>query len=170
MLKFAGIFFILTGAGGFGRYLIRNLNLHLKHLMECREIFTRMDTGREYLCLPCDQLLRRAAKGRSELFAGILEEVAEEMEKNREADAKTLWQQAFSKRKDVLCLKEEETELLLELSGCLLLEENHTKAAQIYFMQLEDKIVQAMEEKKEKQKLYGTVSVLLGLFLVILLL
>lgn len=170
MLKFAGIFFILTGTGGFGRYLIRNLNLHLKQLVECREIFTRMDAGREYLCLPYAQLLRRAAKGRTKIFAEMLEEVAEEMEKSREADAKALWERAFSKRKEELFLKEEEKELLLELSGCLLLEENHTKAAQIYFMQLEDKIVQAMEEKKEKQKLYGTVSVLLGVFLVILLL
>lgn len=170
MLKLAGVIFILTGAVGFGRHLIQNLNMHLKHLIECREIFTRMDTGREYLCLPYAQLLRRAAKGRTKFFAEMLEEVAQEMEKSREADAKTLWEQAFYKREKQLFLKEEETELLLELSGCLLLEENHTKAAQIYFMQLEDKIVQAMEEKKEKQKLYGTVSILFGLFLVILLL
>ena len=51
-----------------------------------------------------------------------------------------------------------------------MLEGNHAKVAEMYFLQLEDKIVQAMEEKKEKQKLYGSVSVLLGLFLVILLL
>lgn len=170
MLKFAGIFLILTGAGGFGRYLIHNLNMHLKQLIECREIFTRMDTGREYLCLPYAQLLKRTAKGRTKVFAEMLEEVAAEMEKNREADARTLWKRAFAQKKNQLFLKEEETELLLELSACLLLEENHTKAAQIYFMQLEDKIVQAMEEKKEKQKLYSTVSVLLGLFLVIILL
>lgn len=170
MLKFAGIVLILAGTGGFGGYLINDLNMHLKHLLECREIFTRMDSGREYLCLPYAQLLRRAAKGRSKLFAEMLEEVAKEMEKNREADAKALWERAFFDRKKLLFLKEDETELLLELSGCLLLEENHTKAAQIYFLQLEDKIVQAMEEKKEKQKLYGTVSVLSGLFLIILLL
>lgn len=170
MLKFAGIFFILAGAGGFGRYLINELNMHLKHLTEWRDIFTRVDTGREYLCLPYAQLLRRAAKGRTKVFAEMLEEVAEEMEQNREADAQTLWERAFHKRKKQIFLKEEETELLLALSGCLQQEENHAKAAKIYFMQLEDKIVQAMEEKKEKQKLYGTVSVLLGLFLVIMLL
>ncbi len=170
MLKFAGIFLILTGAGGLGRYLIHDLNMHLKQLVESREIFTGMDAGREYLCLPYAQLLRRAAKGRTKVFAEMLEEVASEMEKNREADAESLWERAFDQRKNQLFLKEEETELLLALSGCLLLEENHTKAARIYFMQLEDKIVQAMEEKKEKQKLYSTVSVLLGLFLVIILL
>lgn len=170
MLKFAGVFFILMGTGGFGRYLIHDLKMHVRHLIECREIFTRMDTGREYLCLPYAQLLRRAAKGRSEVFAEMLEEVAKEMERSLEADAKTLWERAFDKRKKQLFLKEEETELLLELSGCLLFEENHAKAAKIYFMQLEDKIVQAMEEKKEKQKLYSTVSILLGLFLVIILL
>ena len=170
MLKFAGIFLILTGAGGLGRYLIHNLNMHLKQLIECREIFTRMDTGREYLGLPYAQLLKRTAKGRTKVFAEMLEEVAAEMEKNREADARTLWEKAFDQKKSQLFLNNEETEILLALSACLLLEENHTKAAQIYFMQLEDKIVQAMEEKKEKQKLYSTVSVLLGLFLVIILL
>ena len=170
MLKFAGIFLILTGAGGLGRYLIHNLNMHLKQLIECREIFTRMDTGREYLGLPYAQLLKRTAKGRTKVFAEMLEEVAAEMEKNREADARTLWEKAFDQKKSQLFLNNEETEILLALSACLLLEENHTKAARIYFMQLEDKIVQAMEEKKEKQKLYSTVSVLLGLFLVIILL
>ena len=153
MLKFAGIFLILTGAGGLGRYLIHNLNMHLKQLIECREIFTRMDTGREYLGLPYAQLLKRTAKGRTKVFAEMLEEVAAEMEKNREADARTLWEKAFDQKKSQLFLNNEETEILLALSACLLLEENHTKAAQIYFMQLEDKIVQAMEEKKEKQKL-----------------
>ena len=38
------------------------------------------------------------------------------------------------------------------------------------FMQLEDKIQRAREEKKEKQKLYRAISVLGGLFLVVLLL
>ena len=77
---------------------------------------------------------------------------------------------SFLKRKQLLYLKEEEIEILSALAKSLMLEGNHAKVAEMYFLQLEDKIVQAMEEKKEKQKLYGSVSVLLGLFLVILLL
>ena len=67
-------------------------------------------------------------------------------------------------------MNEEEKDLLLSLARSLALEGEHTQVAKIYFIQLEDKIVKAMGEKKEKQKLYGTVSILGGLFLVILLL
>lgn len=92
------------------------------------------------------------------------------MEENSQADVERLWEKAFHKRATQLLLKEEELDLLLALARSLLLEGNHTQVAKLYFIQLEDKILQVMQEKKEKQKLYGTISVLGGLFLVILLL
>ncbi len=170
MLKAAGIVLILTGAVGFGRYLSVSLGRYGSQLIECREIFVQMDAGREYLRLPYAQLLKRTAKGKEKLFAEILTEVADEMEKNKEADAGMLWEQAFCKRKREILLGKEEQEILLSLARSLLLETDHTQVAKIYFMQLEDTIKRAMEEKKEKQKLYGTVSILFGLFLVIMLL
>ena len=170
MLKAAGFVLILTGAVGFGRYLSVSLGRYVSQLIECREIFVQMDAGREYLRLPYAQLLKRTAKGKEKLFAEILTEVADEMEKNKEADAGMLWKQAFCKRKREILLGKEEQEILLSLARSLLLETDHTQVAKIYFMQLEDTIKRAMEEKKEKQKLYGTVSILFGLFLVIMLL
>ena len=170
MLKAAGIVLILTGAVGFGRYLSVSLGRYVSQLIECRENFVQMDAGREYLRLPYAQLLKRTAKGKEKLFAEILTEVADEMEKNKEADAGMLWEQAFCKRKREILLGKEEQEILLSLARSLLLETDHTQVAKIYFMQLEDTIKRAMEEKKEKQKLYGTVSILFGLFLVIMLL
>lgn len=170
MLKLLGMFFIVIGAGGLGKYLCGYLKVHLEQLILCREIFAQMDAGREYLRLPYAQLLRRTAKGKEKLFREMLSEVADEMEKNKEADAGMLWEKTLKKRSKQLLLKEEEKDLLLALARSLTLEGNHTQVAKIYFIQLEDKITQAMEEKKEKQKLYGTVSVLGGIFLVILLL
>ena len=170
MLKAAGIVLILTGAVGFGRYLSVSLGRYVSQLIAGREIFVQMDAGREYLRLPYAQLLKRTAKGKEKLFAEILTEVADEMEKNKEADAGMLWEQAFCKRKREILLGKEEQEILLSLARSLLLETDHTQVAKIYFMQLEDTIKRAMEEKKEKQKLYGTVSILFGLFLVIMLL
>lgn len=170
MLKLMGVCFILAGAGGFGGYLRRCLNMRFGQLMECREIFTQMDAGREYLRLPYAQLLRKTARGKKEIFAEMLYEVADEMEQNREANADALWRAAFEKRKKQILLKEEEKDLFFALAKSLMLEGNHAQAAKMYYMQLEDMILKAMEEKKEKQKLYGTVSMLFGLFLIILLL
>ena len=166
----AGIFFIVTGACGFGNYFSTYLRLHLKQLVECREIFARMDAEREYLRLPYAQLLRRTATGRSGVFFDILSEVAEGMEASSEADAEVLWKAAIRKRDKQFLLCQEETEILLSLAKSLMMEGNHTQVAKIYFMQLEDRILQVMKEKKEKQKLCGAISILGGLFLVILLL
>lgn len=170
MLKVAGMLCIVAGMAGFGRYLGAYLKYHLEQLTEGREIFARMDAGREYLRLPYAELLRRTAKGRSRLFYEILTEVADEMEKNREGDVEALWEAAFLRHKKQLLLVGEEQELLLALAKSLTLEGDHTQVARIYFIQLEERIQKAMEEKREKQKLYGTVSLLGGLFLVILLL
>ena len=161
MLKCAGILFILTGAFGFGGYMDACLKWHLDQLIGCREIFAQINAYREYLKLPYGELIRRSAIGKSGVLPEILTEVAVEMGKNREA---------FFKRKKQLYLKEEEIGILLALAKCLALEGNHAQACSIYFMQLEDTIRQAMEEKKDKQKLYRAISVLGGLFLVVLLL
>ncbi len=170
MLKCAGVLLILTGALGFGSYMGAYLKRHLEQLVECREIFAQISAYREYLKLPYDELLRRSIIGKSGILPEILTEVAAEMEKNREANAGALWEEAFRKRNKQLLLKEEETGILLALARCLSLEGNHAKASEIYFMQLEETIRQAMEERKDKQKLYRAISVLGGLFLVVLLL
>ena len=169
MLKWMGMLCILTGAVGTGRYFFTYFRMHFEQLVGCREIFAQMDAGREYLRLPYAQLLKRAAKGKREVFADMLCEVADAMEQNQEADAGALWNQAFLKRKKEILLKEEEKDLFLALAKSLMLAGDHGQVSRLYFLQLDDRIQKAMEEKKEKQKLYGAVSVLGGLFLVILL-
>ncbi|MCI8634857.1 MAG: hypothetical protein HFJ05_04570 [Eubacterium sp.] len=170
MLRSAGIFFILAGAYGFGSYLCLYLKKRLDQLVECREIFAQMDACREYLRLPYAELLKKSADGKSKILTELLKEVADEMEKKQNPNVQALWEAAFAKRKKQLFIGEEETELLLALARSLMLEGNHTQVSKVYFMQLEDKIQRAMEEKKEKQKLYRAISVLGGLFLVVLLL
>ncbi len=170
MVKCAGILLIMAGAYGLGSYLCAYLKGRLEQLVECREVFVQMDACREYLRLPYAELLRKSAGGKSRILTELLLEVADEMEKSRNADAGALWEAAFSKRKKQLLLKEEEIGLLLALARSLMLEGNHTQVAKVYFMQLEDHIERAMEEKKEKQKLFRTISILGGLFLVVLLL
>lgn len=170
MLKLAGILLIVTGAGGFGHYLGSYLKLHFDQLTKLREIFAQMEAEREYLRLPFAQILRRTAKGKTALFSEMLCEIADAMEENREADAGTLWNLAFQRRKKQILIKEEEKDLMMALARSLMLEGNHTQVARLYFEQLDEHILKAMEEKKEKQKLYGTVGILGGVFLAILLL
>ncbi len=170
MLKILGMVFIVAGSAGMGAYYSDRLKRHLAQLVESREIFAQLEAGREYLRLPYAQLLRKTARGKSELFGGALCEVADEMEKNRENDAGALWAASLSKRERQLLLSEEEQELFLALANSLMSEGNPAKAVKLYEAQLEGCIRRTMEEKKEKQKLYGTASVLCGLFLVILLL
>lgn len=170
MLKWAGVLLIVAGAGGLGRYFSISLSVRLAQLVECREIFAQLDVGRDCLKLPYAQLLQRTARGKTPLFSGLLCKIADEMEQNRHADAGSLWEAALREERHRLFLKEEEILILVSLAKSLMLEGNHTQVFGIYLMQLKDGIKQAMEEKKEKQKLYGSVSILGGLFLIILLL
>lgn len=170
MLKLIGMILILSGAGGCGASLIRTMNLHLEQLLKVRDIFLKLQSGITYQKLPYPQLLRKTALSTNDLFAEILTEISSEMEKNRQSDAAVLWSEALEKRKEQLFLKEDEKMLLLALAKNLVGESQNTKACEIYFLQLEDKIMQSVKEKKEKQKLYETVSILCGLFLIVLLL
>lgn len=170
MVKLFGILLVLCGAAGYGSSLCGYLRGHLKQLLAFRDILVQMDSGRECYKLPYAQLLRRLSFGKTGPLYDMLCAVAEEMEKNREADVGVLWREALRERKNELLLKEDEAELIVALAKNLAFDGKSDKVCEIYFMQMEDKIVQAMEEKKEKQKLYGTISVLGGLFVVILLL
>ena len=105
MLRAAGMFFIMIGAAGLGGYLRSCLRGRLEQLVECRELFAEMDALREYVRLPYEQLLRRTAKGRNSIFAEICNEVADEMEKNENADVKGLWQDSFFKTKTTFVYK-----------------------------------------------------------------
>lgn len=171
MKVFGGIC-ILAGAVGFGQSLNYRMHMHLKQLQECREIFTGTDTEREYLRLPYAKLLRRTAKGRSEIMGNILIKIAEEMERNTQSDIGVLWENAFgeAEKKGQIFLDNQEQEIVIALAKSLRLEGEHERVAKLYFERLDERILQALEEKKEKQKLYRSISVLMGIFLVIILL
>lgn len=170
MLKVLGSIFIFFGAVGLGGNLSRYLNSHLMQLQECREILAQTDVGREYFRLPYAQLLKRTAKGKTKIFQDILQKIAGEMEKNNEADVGVLWDRTFEENKDKILLTTEEKEIVIGLAKSLSLEGNHEKVCKMYFQRLDERIVHAIEEKKEKQKLYRTISVLAGIFIVVILL
>lgn len=170
MLRAVGIFLVVMGTAGFGNSLRNLLNRHLRQLLEFQDIFIGMELDKKSLRLPYGQMLRRSARGKSRLCAEILESIARAMEGNHEADVGVLWEQAFMERKGELLFTEEEQEILISLARTLSMESGSTKACEIYFFRLEKHIAQVLEEKKEKQKLYRTVGILSGLFLVILLL
>jgi len=172
MLKLVGSICILAGAVGMGQSLNLRMQNHLKQLQECRTIFTGTDTEREYLRLPYATLLRRTAKGCSKVFGDMLFWIAEQMEGNIQSDVGVLWAQAFQKQEKLgrIFLTKQEQGIVIELAKSLRLEGEHTRVAKLYFEQLDERIMLAMEEKKEKQKLYRSISVLMGIFLVIILL
>lgn len=169
MLKLAGMIFVMAGCCGYGYALCCRLKEHLLTLLTWKEIFLQVDAQRSYVCLPYPQILRKCARGKPEVFAEILEDAAGQMEDNQEADTKRIFCKVVSKREEQLCMTPEEQELVVELGRCLQIEGDGKKVSEMYFMQLEEKITQAMTERKEKLKLYQSVSIMAGIFFIILL-
>lgn len=169
MLKLAGILLILAGCVGYGSALCRFLKEHLQMLLTFKEILLEIEAQRSYAYLPYPQILQKCKAGKPKIYAEILQEASEQMEQNEEADVKKIFAGVVKQREKELRMLPEEVELVIELFRSLKIEGEGKKISEMYFKQLEEKITQAMTEKKEKQKLYQSISVMAGIFFIILL-
>lgn len=170
MVKIAGVLLVLAGTSGYGRYLCLGLERYEKQLFTVRNIFGMMQCERAGRKLPYAQILKYTAKKAEEPFGTLLTEIAQEMEKNREDDVGALWKWGMEKHRKELLLQEEERELMVMFAQNFASDDEGGKLSQICFSRLDERIMRMAEEKKEKQKLYRMVSMLGGIFLVILLL
>ena len=172
MLKLIGAGLILASAIIFGIQLKQRLAQHLLHLIGLKEILLMLAGEMTYAKTPLTEAFRNIAARGKEPFGSLLNEVADRIEKERELPLADIWKSSLARHKNAFVFSKEEVSIFSGLGDNfgyldIQMQLNHLT---LYIEQIETKIQQAKQELSVKQKMYQYLSIMSGLFLILLLL
>lgn len=170
MLKLVGSIWIITISILYAWKVRRELKEHVEQLVGMKEMFLMLWGEISYTRTPLKEAFLQIASQNKEPFSSFLELAAEKMEENEECMG-TFWHHLVEQEADKFLFHEEERALLQRagenfgyLDGKMQL-----KNLELYMEQVEVLIQTAQKELKDKQKVSGVLSLMCGLFLIILL-
>ncbi|MCI8280876.1 MAG: hypothetical protein HFI76_04065 [Lachnospiraceae bacterium] len=172
MIKIAGAALILSVSFLFGLQQKQRLWEHVKQLVGCKEMLFMLSGEMSYAKAPLLEAFRHISSRGKEPFGSFLEEVAKELETKQDQPLPEIWRDVLNRQRNKFCFSQEEFGLLESLGdnfGYLdvQMQLNHLS---LCMQQLDAKIVQAQGELAAKQKLYQYLSVMCGLFFILILL
>lgn len=171
MLKVAGSILIVTASIGIAQTIRKELVEHLRLLYELRKLLLDISYAASTSMQPVEILLGCFIRTKDERLNAMCKEIAERLIEKKEGSGEEVWRKVMKEYQKELKLSNEEIEVLESAGSAFFgksMEENQ-KHLTLVLERLEFLIETARGEQKEKQKVYGTVSVLCGLMLVILL-
>ncbi len=172
MLKLLGAGLILSVCTLYGLQMKQRLFQHVQQLIGCKEVLLMLCGEISYARAPLrEAFLHIAAQGK-EPFGSFLEDVAARMEQEQQKPLSEIWSSALLGHQDEICFTREEQKLLQSIGenfGYLdvQMQLGHLN---LCIQQLEAAIIRSQEELSAKQKLHQSLSVLGGLFLILILL
>ena len=171
MLKLAGSILVITVSVLYGWQVRRELQEHVEQLVAMKEMFLMLWGEISYTRTPLKEAFLQIASQGKEPFSSFLLKAAEELEEN-ESSMGCFWNRLVEQWSNKFLFNEEERGLLQRagenfgyLDGQMQL-----KNLELYMEQAEVLIRKAQKELKDKQKVSSVLSLMCGLFLVILLL
>lgn len=158
MFKVMGGMLIIFACAAFGVEKSRELSIHRRELEELQRVFTLIQTKIEYIKLPF-----------MELFAGMdsdwLLNISEELKEFQKRSFHEVWTASIDTHFKQSLLTKSELEELKQIGKHI----SRPEAIRLYLIQLENAIQTTREEEKEKKKLYQSMGILTGIFLVLVL-
>ena len=169
MLKLAGSLIIVIASALYGWKIRKELQEHVE-LVGMKEMFLMLQGEISYTRTPLKEAFLQIAAQDKEPFSSFLKKAAQELEQNEDAVG-IFWRRLIEQESDKFLFNSEEQSLLQRagenfgyLDGQMQL-----KNLELYIEQTEVLIKKAQAELKQKQKLSGALSLMCGLFLIILL-
>ncbi len=170
MLKAAGSALVLAASFLYGWRLRAELAEHVRQLVAMKEMFLMLWGEISYARTPLKEAFLQIASQGKEPFASFLKKAAAGIEDSGEGMGR-LWGELVEEEAGNFLFTEEELGLLKRAGENFgyLDSRMQLKNLELYIGQAETMIQRAQEELKDRQRIYGTLSLMCGLFLVILL-
>lgn len=165
-MKVLGCVLILVSSSCMGYALGQEEKQSLKELEELERIFVLMKKELEYTKAPIAELLSKLARKTKGTYKPWLEELSRELEEKREQTFMEIWESSIKENLSTSKLGKEIKDELILVGNNLGYPEN----LELFLEKLEFVIRDTREETKSKKKLYQSVGVMGGIFLIILLL
>lgn len=166
MFKGLGCILILISSSLLGYAKGQEVCQRLKELEELKRIFVLLKKELEYTRAPIAELLSKLAQKAEGTYKPWLEELSRELEEKRDRTFLEIWKSSIEENLSEIRMNSEVLEELISVGNNLGYSEN----IELYLEKLEFVIRDTREETKIKKKLYQSVGVMGGTFLIILLL
>ncbi len=171
MLKLLGCIIIISASLGFAFCIRQDMKNHLCLLYELRKLLTDIFYEEQYSLQPVEHILRYSVRSSDERLNEIMRRIGEGLLRKEAGSGEEIWKAVFREHRKKLGLREDEADIIENVgSACFgkCMEENQ-KVLSLYLERLNFLIETERTERREKQKVYQTVSIMCGLILIILL-
>lgn len=166
MQRFLGSVFIILSCSGLGFEKANELNRHVKQLEELKKIFTMLQSELRYHKISFSELFDIVSQKTDGIFRKWMQTLSENLSGHGNGTFQDIWIQSIEESFQYSGLKKEEIEELKCLGTSL----GYLESIGLYLEQLEIMIQNARNETIHLKKLYQSIGILGGIFLVIILL
>ena len=161
---------VMVGAFGFGLSLCQEINSVLLHFKEQRRMLLFIYREISFLHRPMQEIFAAVGERLKEPYPDFLMAVSKSMEQRSGKNLQEIWrEEAEQLQKEGACPKEA-VKMLLRIGECFGCEEDKMQMESLKLLETElaDEIDSRSEEKEEKSRLIRTLSVLAGIFCIII--
>ena len=169
-IKLMGSLFLLGSASAIGFLKAEDLKVRVRKLLELKRMIGFLQGELRFHKVTLSEAFEQVSGRMEEPFDGFLKELAEKLENKDQRNLMELWQEAVEK-----LLKNEgfqkEDKYLLDLLGKglgYLDLRMQTENLQLALIQAEEAVIAAKETQKVKGRLYQTMGMTTGVFLILL--
>lgn len=168
--KLAGICLILCSSTAIGFLLSNNLKERIEELELIKKLLLMLRGEIKYSHATLSEAFQAIGKRLKAPYGSMLLQVSEQMDSMEGQTLTQIWEKNLVGALTESCLRKEDREKLLALGGQLgyLDMEMQINTIELYLEQIQEEIKGARENLKKNGKLYQTMGVMAGIFLVIL--
>ena len=165
MFKVIGGMLIIFACAAFGVEKSRELSIHRRELEELQRIFMNIQTELEYIKTPIGELFMKLQKKVEGSCRVWLDFLVQNLTLCKWTSFEEVWTTSIDTYFKQSLLTKSELEELKQIGKHI----SRPEAIRLYLIQLENAIQTTREEEKEKKKLYQSMGILTGIFLVLVL-
>lgn len=165
MQKIIGSIIVIFACGAMGFEKGHGLQLHLKELETLKNIFVLLKKEMQYTRAPLSEIFLKISRKMEGNYGCWLNALAEALHDCQQGTFQELWSTSIDRGFQESKLSKEEKEELRQVGKSM----GYVEAIELYLEQLDISIQKIREESKSKKKLYQSMGILCGVFLVIVL-
>jgi len=165
MQKVIGSMIVIAVCTALGFEKSNDLQMHLNALEELRKIFVLLRSEVQYTKAPFAELFLKISKKVDGVYKEWLSKISKDLERHEKGTLQEVWEVSIYEYLRESRLTKEELEELCRVGNSL----GYLETIELYIDQLDFSIEKTREELKSKKKLYQSMGIMCGIFLVIVL-
>lgn len=166
MQKIIGSIIVIAVCTALGFEKSNDSQMHLNALEELKKVFTLLKSEVQYTKAPFAEVFLKISRKVDGVYQVWLSQLSKNLEKHEKGSLQEIWKVSIYENLKESRLKQEELEELCRVGNGL----GYLETLELYLNQLDFSIEKTREELKNKKKLYQSMGIMCGIFLVIVLL